>query len=167
MYFKIGYLYKLSIYEWTNRPAPLLHRLDGGKPINPEVRLWVNRSSLIISPNKQTALFQRRHSPTLKPCPMSVSAPCPFSAISVVLLPCSQVSWHCPFRQIRLQMRGAMTTLKRSVHHTSLWTLSQMTSRWEIREGILASFTALHKHPGTLNHQQLRRSAPAQTRLLC
>ncbi|MEQ2202763.1 hypothetical protein XENOCAPTIV_014980 [Xenoophorus captivus] len=81
---------------------------------------------------------------------MSVSAPCPFSAISVVLLPCSHLSWQCPFRQIRLQMRGAMTTLKRSraearsEHHTSLWTLSQMTSRWEIiTQGILASFTAL------------------------
>lgn len=128
-------------------------------------QLLVNRSGLLIYPliNKQHCY---RHSPTLKPCPMSVSAPCPFSAISVVLLPCSQVSRHCPFRQIRLQMRGAMTTLKRSrveersVHHTSLWTLSQMTSRWVIREGILASFSALHRDPGTLN-QRLRSSAPA------
>lgn len=102
---------------------------------------------------------------------MSVSAPCPFSAISVVLLPCSQVSWHCPFRQIRLQMRGAMTTLKRSrveersVHHTSLWTLSQMTSRWEIREGILASFTALHRHPGTFNQKAFSSSSNAPTLL--
>lgn len=52
-------------------------------------------------------------------------------------------------------MRGAMTTLKRSrvdvrsAHQASLWTPSQITSRWEmIREGILASFTAVHEEMG-------------------
>lgn len=62
----------------------------------------------------QKVIIPYRHSPTLKPGPVRVSADCPFSPISVVLLPCSQVSWHCPFRQILLQIRGAMTTLKRS-----------------------------------------------------
>lgn len=100
---------------------------------------------------------QNPYSPTLKPGPISVSAPCPFSAISVVLLPCSQVFWQWPFKQILLQMRGAMTTLKRSrveersTLRTSLRPLSHRTSRWRIREEgiILASFTAAHTQPKT------------------
>ena len=105
----------------------------------------------------------------MKPCPVRVSADCPFSPMSVVLLPCSHVSWHWPlFKQILLQIRGAITTLKRSrvdarsAHQTSLWTLSQMTSRWEIiREGILASFNAVRKEKGAFtvtNRSNLNQS---------
>lgn len=67
----------------------------------------------------------------------------------VVLLPCSQVSWHWPFRHVRLQMSGAMTTLKRSrvdtrsTHRAIRWSASQMRSRWErFSEGMLASLNA-------------------------
>lgn len=46
---------------------------------------------------------------------------------------------------------------ERSTHHVSPWTLSQMTSRRAIRGGILASFAALHRDPGTIIHKlQLR-----------
>lgn len=92
---------------------------------------------------------QKRILPTLKPGPVSVSADWPFSPMRVVLLPCSQVSWHWPFMHVRLQMSGAITTLKRSrvdarsTHRASRWSASQIRSRWErIREGMLASLNA-------------------------
>lgn len=107
--------------------------------------------------------------PTLKPGPVSVSADCPFSPISVVLLPCSQVSWHWPFRHVRLQMSGAMTTLKRSrvdarsAHRASRWSASQMRSRWErISEGMLASLNANTGH--SRYHQQNIHVKPERTR---
>lgn len=88
------------------------------------------------------------YAPTRKPGPVSVSVERPFSPISVVLLPCSQVYWHCPFRHVRLQISGAMTTLKRSrpagrsAPNASLWTPSQKRKRWEmVRGGMLASLS--------------------------
>lgn len=108
------------------------------------------------------------NSPTLKPWPVSVSADCPFSPIRVVLLPCSQVFWHWPVRwHVRLQISGAMTTLKRSrvegcsAQRANLWTASQMTSRWEmISEGILASFTFVPRENRAFTESQGSRTLP-------
>lgn len=54
------------------------------------------------------------HSPTRNPEPVRVSMACPFSPMRVMLLPGLQLSRQRPFWQVRSQMSGAKTTLKRS-----------------------------------------------------
>lgn len=53
--------------------------------------------------------------PTRKLGAVKVSAACPFSLISVVVFPFSQLFWQVPFLQVTLQMLGVKITFMRPV----------------------------------------------------